>query len=261
MDLQLITKGMCDAALKAGVFIKDARITEADVDVKSKNSLVTFVDKQSEKIIVEALKQVLPEAGFIAEEGEYETNDGGLNWIIDPLDGTTNYIHGLPCYSVSIALVNGKDILAGCVAELNNKETFYAYKNGGAFLNGNPINSSKVSQLEDALISTGFPYYDYTYDEAYLKSLHTFMHDTRGIRRFGSAAVDLAYVACGRFSAFFEYSLSPWDVAAGALIVKEAGGIVSDFTGKDEYLFGRQIVASGNGIHAAVLNVIRKYFT
>lgn len=252
---------MCDAALKAGTFIRDARVTEADVDVKSKNSLVTFVDKQSEKIIVEALQQVLPDAGIIAEEGEYDANAGGLNWIIDPLDGTTNFIHGLPCYSVSIALVKEKEILAGCVAELNNNETFYAYKNGGAFLNGNPIQCSKVTKLEDALIATGFPYYDYTFDDAYLKSLHTFMHDTRGIRRFGSAAVDLAYVACGRFSAFFEYSLSPWDVAAGALIVQEAGGNVTDFSGGDDFLFGRQIVASGHGVQSAVLNVIHKYFS
>ncbi len=232
-----------------------------DIEVKSKNSLVTEIDKNLEKYFVDELSTLLPEAGFIAEEGTSDKRGSDFNWIIDPLDGTTNFIHGIPAYCCSIALLEGKEIILGGILEFNSGEYFEGAKGHGSFLNGKRISVSPTGNLDDSLLATGFPYYDYDYNDQYLALLKDLMNQTRGIRRIGTAALDMAYVACGRFDAFFEYSLHPWDVAAGCIIIEEAGGMLSDFKGGQNHLFGKQMLASNKLIHKMMLDKVQLHFT
>ncbi len=246
---------------EVGIFIKmqEHKVSAQQIETKSKNSLVSYVDKAAEKTLVDELAKLLPQAGFIAEEGTSDKIGEEYNWIIDPLDGTTNFLHGIPTYAVSVALQLKDEIIIGVVYEVNRDECFYAWKGGGAYLNGLPIQCSSTGTLADSLLATGFPYYDYKRVDGYFNLLKNLAHHTRGIRRIGSAAVDLAYVACGRFDAFFEYSLHAWDVAAGALLVKEAGGNISDFSGKEDWLFGKEIVASNVGIQNEIKAKLKQY--
>lgn len=250
-------------ARAVGEFIKNEvhRVKANDIETKSLNSLVSYVDQQAEQKIVDRLMALLPEAGFIAEEGTASNEGQLLNWIIDPLDGTTNFLHSIPVFAVSIALKKEKEIILGVVYEINQDECFHAIKGGGAFLNAQEISVSSAEQLSDGLIATGFPYYDFKRMDGYFNTLRYFAENTRGIRRMGSAAVDLAYVACGRFDAFYEYSLHAWDVAAGALIVQEAGGTVSDFKGGNEWLFGKEIMATNPKVYSSVLSLLQKNFS
>ncbi|MCK4361464.1 MAG: inositol monophosphatase, partial [Bacteroidales bacterium] len=163
-------------------------------------------------------------------------------------------------FSISIALMEGNEIISGVIYEINLQECFYAWKNSQAFLNRTPIKVSETTNLNNSLLATGFPYYDYSKLDQYLKLFKYFMENTRGIRRLGSASVDLAYVACGRFDGFYEYGLSPWDVAAGVLIVQQAGGKVCDFSGDKNYIFGKEIITSNQNIFKEFLNVIKNYF-
>lgn len=242
------------------ILLERKSFSEDKVEVKSKNSLVSHVDKTAEKMLVDQLSKLIPAAGFITEEETNNVRKEKYNWIIDPLDGTTNFIHGIPCFCISIALMEKDEIILGVVHELNLDECFYAWKNGGAFMNDQAIHCSLTDDLKNALIATGFPYYDYQYLDQYLETFKILMNETRGLRRLGSAAVDLAYVACGRFEAFYEYSLNSWDVAAGAIIVKEAGGKVSDFSGKENYLFGKEIIACNAPLYKNFYEVIKRYF-
>lgn len=249
-------------AEKVGKFIR----TEAEnfdlskVEMKEFNNLVSYVDKGAEEQLVEGLRQILPEAGFITEEGTASHSDEEYKWIIDPLDGTTNFTHGLPAYAVSIALAKGHDLLLGVVYEVNRQECFSAWKNGGAYCNGKPIRVSQATTLDKSLLATGFPYYMFDKLDAYMDILKTFMQKTHGIRRIGSAAVDLCYVACGRFEGYYEFNLNAYDIAGGAIIVKEAGGTVSDFSGGSNYFYGEEIVASNGKIHQEVIDDIQKYW-
>jgi myo-inositol-1(or 4)-monophosphatase len=220
------------------------RIMAEQVETKGLNDFVTRVDKNSEKMLIDGLEKLVPDAGFIAEENTKSNKGNVHNWIIDPLDGTTNFIHGLPCFCISIALMENDEVVIGVIYELNQKECFYAWKNGGAFLNDKPIQVSTATRLKDSLLATGFPYYDYKWLDEYMNLFKYFMKNTHGVRRLGSAAADLAYVAAGRLEGFYEYSLKAWDVAAGVLIVTEAGGKVSDFEGGNNYIFGQELVCS-----------------
>ncbi len=262
MELKKITEQVCSISKEVGIFIKkeSVKFNASDIKIKSKNSLVTYVDKTAEKKIVDFLSKLIPESGFIAEEGTSNKKGEIFNWVIDPLDGTTNFIHGIPAYCVSIALLKNQDLLIGVIYDPNQDDLFYAWKNGGAYLNGKSISVSLTAKISDALLATGFPYYDYQKIEGYIDTLTWLMHNSRGIRRIGSAAIDLAYVACGRFDGFYEYSLNPWDVAAGSLIVIEAGGSVQDFEGGENYLFGKEILASNLHIKKQFLNRIKKCF-
>lgn len=261
-ELERITCLSCKIVTEVADFIRGetGKVSAGEIEDKSRNSLVSYVDKTAEEKLVSGLKELIPNAVFLTEEETVEQKSGDFQWIIDPLDGTTNFLHQLPCFSISVALRHKEETILGIVYEVNMKECFYAWKEGGAYLNGRKIEVTKTNNLKDALISTGFPYYDYDRVKSYLKVLEYFMQSTRGIRRFGSAAVDLVYVACGRFDAFFEYSLNPWDVAAGAFIVREAGGRVTDFSGGDNFLFGKEIIAANQGIATDVLEIIRKEF-
>jgi myo-inositol-1(or 4)-monophosphatase len=249
VTLNSILPHVVKTAKKAGAFIKKERenFSANKIEVKGLNDLVTYVDRGSEKIIVDDLKDILPEAGFIVEENS-ATGKKEYNWIVDPLDGTTNFIHGVPCYAVSIALEHNGEIILGVVYEVSRNECFTAVKGGkGAFLNNNPISVSKNETLSKSLIATGFPIYNFERLDNYLNALKYFMQKTHGVRRIGAAAADLCYLACGRVDAFFEYNLNAWDVAAGSLIIEEAGGTVTDFKGGNNFLFGKEIMCT-NGL-------------
>ena len=250
-------------AKEVGSFIRKER-QHFDVDKvehKGFNDLVSYVDKEAERMIVERLSAILPEAGFITEEGTNVTQGEKYNWVIDPLDGTTNFIHGIPVFSVSIALMEDKEVIMGVVYEVNRHECFYALKGSGAFCNDTRIHVSEAPDLAASLISTGFPYYNLELIDRYLNSMKSLMQKTHGLRRLGSAAVDLCYVATGRTEGFFEYNLNSYDVAAGTIIVQEAGGKVTDFSGGNDFIFGRKIVASNRSIHADFLGLLGEFWS
>lgn len=256
-DLQKLLHQTISICKQVGSFVKHehSSFQKSFIEYKGHNDLVSYVDKEAEVKLVQALGALLPESGFIAEEGTTNKKGEVYNWIIDPIDGTTNFIHALPVFAISVALMREKEIILGVVLEINRDECFYATKGGKAFCNGIPISVSNTPALKDSLIATGFPYYDFGKMDVYLAILKAFMRNSHGVRRLGSAAVDLVYVACGRFEAFFEYNLKPWDVAAGVLIVQEAGGTVSDFSNGDDYVFGGELLAA-NAIHGEALEVI-----
>jgi myo-inositol-1(or 4)-monophosphatase len=262
MDLKEITRNVEMVAREAAQFIRGERerFSMDKVELKGFNNFVSFVDTMAEKLLTGRLSAILPSAGFIAEEGTVGLSDRLLKWVIDPLDGTTNFIHGLSPYAVSIALMEGDTLLSGVIHEVSLDESFSAWRGGGAWLNGQPIQVSGAPALSGSLIATGFPYYNYDRITPFLGTLDYFMRHTHGVRRLGSAATDLAYVACGRFDAFYEYSLSPWDVAAGAIIVGEAGGRVSDFSGGTDFVFGKEIVASNPLVYNEFLQIIQREF-
>ncbi|MBK6901246.1 MAG: inositol monophosphatase [Saprospirales bacterium] len=261
-ELELLTLKANDIIREVGLFIRGeiGRVGAERIEEKALHSLVSYVDRTAEENLVAQLGRLLPGSVFLTEEETVENTRGDLMWIIDPLDGTTNFLHQLPCFAISVGLQAHGRLVLGIVYEVNRQELFYAWEGGGAFLDGKPIRVSRAESLKDSLLATGFPYYDFEGMNGYLKALSVFMRESRGIRRLGSAAVDLAYVACGRFDAFFEYSLHPWDVAAGALIVREAGGRVSDFSGGVNYLYGGEILAANPGVYEQVLGVISEAF-
>jgi myo-inositol-1(or 4)-monophosphatase len=263
MQLEQLTHHTIDIVKQASAFIQQeaARFKLDRVEYKDVNNLVSYVDKEAEKLLVDGLKKILPEASFITEEGTtgQAPDLDALNWIIDPLDGTANFVHGLPVYCVSVGLARGTEPLLGVIHEPNRDELFYAYKDGGAWCNGTRLEISKARHLNESLLATGFPYYRFDKHDRYMKILEVLMQKTHGLRRMGAAAVDLAYVAAGRFDGFYEYNLNSWDMAAGVLLVLEAGGVVTDFSGGDNYLFGGDIVA-GSPVHPELLSVIKEIF-
>lgn len=249
-------------ARKAGGFIREEsqRFNTEAIEYKDINNVVSYVDKEAEKMIVEGLSGLDEAIGFITEEETAQTHDiNGYNWIIDPLDGTANFVHGVPHYSVSLALAKGKEVLTGVVYHIPADETYWAVQGGGAWKGDRKLSVSPAVKLQETLMATGFPYYRFEEMHKYIRILEELMQNTHGLRRFGSAALDLAYVAEGRFDGFFEYNLNSYDMAAGVLLVKEAGGSVTDFSGSDNYLFGGDVVAGGQA-HGELLEVIKKYW-
>ncbi|WP_026998607.1 inositol monophosphatase family protein [Eisenibacter elegans] len=264
MNLTQLSREVAAAAREVGQFIRQEskNFSQDKVEYKGTNDLVSYVDKEAEKQVLKALHQALPEAGVVSEEDpeSHKLSQTKYHWIIDPLDGTTNFIHGVPIYSVSIALLEGETPILGVVYEVNQDECFSATKGGGAFLNERPIQTSSIAKAKQALLATGFPYTDFERMDEYIAVLRHLMQHTHGLRRMGSAAVDLAYVAAGRFDAFFEYNLNAWDVAAGALIVQEAGGEVSTFNGGQNFIFGREIVATNGHLMPHLLPLIQQFW-
>ena len=261
MELGKITEEVCRLSRETAGFIHSEvdKLRESDIETKGINNFVTYVDKFSEEQLVKGLSEILPGTGFIAEE-----NPGlemkQLNWVIDPLDGTTNFIHGVPVYSISIALMEKKEVILGVITEINQNECFYTWKGSPSFLNDRQIHVSETARLADSLLATGFPYNDYSRLDPYLNFFRFLMEHSHGIRRLGSAAADLAYVACGRFEGFYEYGLSPWDVAAGTILVRNAGGTVIDFNSGGNYIFGKEIVATNSKIFQEFMNNFTKSF-
>ncbi|MCP4552105.1 MAG: inositol monophosphatase [Bacteroidetes bacterium] len=262
MNLGIITNQVCNLSRTVGRFIRNEvdQLHAKDIEIKGQHDFVTYVDKTAEDRLITELVRILPQAGFIAEESPDIKTKSEFNWIIDPLDGTTNFIHGIPIFCISIALQHNSKIIIGVIYEINRDECFYAWEGERAYLNNKVIKVSQTNYLDDALLATGFPYYDYSKLDAYLQLFKYFMQHTRGVRRLGSAAADLAYVACGRFDGFYEYGLQPWDVAAGSLIVQQAGGFSYDFNGEENHIFGKEIISSNQNIKSQLLHIVKDYF-
>ena len=261
MNLENIEKGVIEICREVGDFISQEGASFDLTRIEQKhvfNNLVSYVDKEAEKKLVTTLRKLFPQAGFITEEGTVErAQQNEYNWIIDPLDGTTNFLHGIPLYAISIGLTRNEEAILGVVYDVCQKQCYHAVENSPAFCEDQIIKVSGIATLSESLLATGFPYYHFDKREDYLDIIKEFLNATHGIRRLGSAAIDLAYVACGRLEGFFEYNLHPWDVAAGTLIVQQAGGKVTDFTGGKNFLFGDQLCASNSNIHREMLEVIR----
>ncbi|MCD6091102.1 MAG: inositol monophosphatase [Bacteroidales bacterium] len=261
-EYQLLTSHVVELSKHIGHFLLQEikTLKQSDVEEKGVHNLVTRVDKAAEKQIIENLSKLLPESGFLAEEGTSTKIGEEYNWIVDPLDGTTNFIHGVPLYSVSIALKRNDELVLGVIYEPNLDECFYTWKGAPSYLNEKEIHVSTILKVDHSLFATGFPYHDYDRLDSFLEFFVYMMKNSRGVRRLGSAAVDLAYVACGRYEGFYEYGLNPWDVAAGILLVQNAGGKVYDFAGGENYLFGEDIVAVNNTISEEFLTQIKAQF-
>ena len=236
-------------------FADRGRVT---VEVKAKHDYVTEVDREAEAAVVAVLRRRVPDHAILAEEGSTGGADAAYRWIVDPLDGTTNFIHGVPAFAVSIGLTDAGGLAAGAVHDPCRGETFHAHRGGGAFLNGARIACTDLDHLDAALIATGFPFRELERLPAYLAAFETFVRSTSGLRRAGSASLDLVYTACGRYDGFFEVGLKPWDLAGGALIVMEAGGIVTDVGGGPGFLQEGSVVAAGPRLHAAMLTITKE---
>lgn len=250
-------KTAVEAAQKAGSFLIEKVSTEVTIETKALNDFVTNVDKESESLIISLLQEDFPEFGILAEEqGAKPHFDKTPYWVIDPLDGTTNFIHRFPIFAVSIGLCVGKQPVLGAVYDPNRKELFTAIQGEGAFLNGQRINVSTAHLLQHSLIGTGFPFRNIAIIDQYQKCFAEILKRTHGIRRAGVASLDLCYLACGRLDGFWEHGLQPWDAAAGTIIIQEAGGKVTDFLNRDEFLFGRTMTASNGIIHEELQKIV-----
>ena len=250
------------AARRAATVINRASndIEALTVQVKQENDFVSEVDRAAERTIIDTLLSAYPKHAILAEESG-ASGESDYQWIIDPLDGTTNYLHGFPQYAVSIALLHKGQLDQAVVYDPTRNELFTASKGAGAFLNNRRIRVSKRVKLADTLIGTGFPFRDFTHLDAYAGMFRDLVQKTSGLRRPGSAALDLAWVASGRMDGFFEIGLNPWDIAAGCLLIKEAGGLVGDFTGEEGYLKSGHVVAGSPKIFAQLLQAIAPHLT
>jgi len=250
------------AALAAGVLLRRhlGKLQDKDIDTKKRFDYVTVVDKQSETLIVETIRRAFPKHKFFAEE-IHRDERGGFRWIIDPLDGTTNFIHSVPAFAVSIGLELDQEIVLGVVYDPMRKELFVAEKGHGAFLNNQPMHVSAVCQPERCLLATGFPFRSQEHLDEYLLSFRKLVVRMSGIRRIGAVALDFAWLAAGRYEGFWEMGLSPWDAAAGSLLIQEAGGQFTDFSGGQEGVWTGNVVASNGLIHSELLQIIREAFS
>jgi myo-inositol-1(or 4)-monophosphatase len=259
-------ENICKQVIKISIEIGDWMVAERlkfsqeNVETKAFNNLVSYVDKTAEERFVKELLELIPGSGILGEEGSSIESSNGYVWIIDPLDGTTNFVHGIPVFCTSVALQFEHKTVLGVVYEPNRKECFFAWKNSTAFCNNKSISVSQNNELSKSLLATGFPYDDFSKKENYIEILKDLMAETRGIRRLGAAALDLCYVAAGRFEGFYEYALQPWDVAAGAFIVERANGKVSDFNNGKTYASGHEIIATNDFIHDELQKKIAHYF-
>ena len=251
------------AARAAGAVINRASldIEKLQVQTKGANDFVTEVDQHAEQVIVEIILQAYPGHGILAEESgrALGAKDSEFVWIIDPLDGTTNFIHGFPVYSVSIALAHRGVVQQAVVYDPTRNDLFIASRGRGAFLNDRRLRVSKRLRMQEALIGTGFPFRKGDNFKRYMKMFEDVMTQCAGLRRPGSAALDLCYVAAGYYDGFFETGLSPWDVAAGSLMVTEAGGLIGNFTGEADYLYQSEVVAGTPKVYGQLVNILSPY--
>jgi myo-inositol-1(or 4)-monophosphatase len=248
-----------EIAREAGAIIAHFAARCVGFELKGEQDLVTEADRASEKLIVERLRTHFPSHSIVAEEGGGHTGSSGFRWYVDPLDGTTNFAHGFPVYNVTLALEKDGEVVAGVVFDPTRDEMFAAERGGGAFLNNRKISVSKCRKLDEALVATGFP----SRRRHLNVNIHFYYHLamlTHGVRRAGAAAIDLAYVACGRADAFWEFNLNPWDMAAGILLVEEAGGVTSDMRGGPRELTKPHLMADNGAIHAELLEVFEQVF-
>jgi myo-inositol-1(or 4)-monophosphatase len=266
-ELELMLRFAEETARSAGALLRDAYYQPVSITNKSKIDLVTQADHESEALIVSAIKARYPNHGILAEESGSIVVDhpeaSELIWIIDPLDGTTNFAHKFPVFSVSIAVRDASDLLIGVIYDPLRDECFSAARGTGAFLNGAPIRVSAMGTLDESLLATGFPYTSHTAEDNNTGAFSVFARKAQGIRRAGSAALDMAYVACGRFDGYWELIVQPWDVAAGIVIVREAGGRVSDYTGDEDtfrMMDARRTVTTNGLIHEAMIETLHELY-
>jgi myo-inositol-1(or 4)-monophosphatase len=259
--LAQITKQVCAASQKAATFIRSqvGEVSGDQIESKERNSLVSYVDKTAEKILVEALTPVLPSPGFQTEEDTVENSRNEFTWIIDPLDGTTNFLQQIPIFSVSVGLAHHGEIVVGCVIDVMQNDCYYAWREGGSWVNGKRIYVSKKDVMSEVIIATGFPYYEPDKLNKLTDLFREVLASVRGIRRLGSAALDLTYVACGKMDAFYETELNPWDIAAGTILVREAGGLVTDFSGNGDFVEKKQIIGSNGLLHQRVADILGRH--
>ena len=251
-----------EAAKEAGKFLKYSvgRVKNIEVKQGEERNLVSEIDKGSEAKIISIIKRHYPNHAILAEESGASDTSSDYKWVIDPLDGTTNFLHGLPIFNVTIGVEYKGEIVAGVVYDPNLDEMFTAEKGSGAYLNGKRLKVTTSTALIDSLLVTGFPYNIAQNPDNAIGHFVNFLVEARGLRRLGSAAIDLSYVAAGRFDGFWEVNLNPWDMAAGILLVREAGGRVTDFAGQESTIYKKQVLASNGAIHEAMLRVLSKGF-
>ncbi len=247
-----------ETAREAGQILLEKFGRKIRISKKADINLVTEADLASEKFIIEKINTHYPKHSVLAEESGASANSGDniWRWIIDPLDGTTNFAHGYPCFCVTIALEKAGEIIIGATFDPTRNEIFAAEKGSGAFLNNRQIHVSETEKLSESLLVTGFPY-DFKQKPDFARHLNEFLLKGRGVRRDGAAAIDLAYVACGRFDGFWEEGLNPWDIAAGVLFIEEAGGIVTNYTNGKLDIYASPILASNGLIHNEMLEIVR----
>jgi myo-inositol-1(or 4)-monophosphatase len=258
MKIDVVREVALRAAKEAGAILREGMEQARIIEYKGVKNIVTDMDRRSEEVIATLVQRELPGHSLVSEEGTRLQGDSGYRWFVDPLDGTTNYAHGYPCFSVSIGVERDGEVIYGVVYDPTLEELFTAERNAGAFLNGKRLRVSAISRLSDALLATGFPPDVATAEENNLDHFATFMKRAQAVRRPGSAALDLCYVAAGRFDGFWELRLSPWDVAAGSLMVMEAGGRVTDLRGQPLRLSKPQVVASNGLLHDEMLRILAK---
>jgi myo-inositol-1(or 4)-monophosphatase len=252
-----------DAAKIGGAVLKDGfgTIRQDQIGLKGAGDFISELDHRSEQAIIRRIKRTFPDHSILAEESGSTGEASLFQWCIDPLDGTANYVQGIGHFSISIAVLQGKDVLLGVVFDPMRDELFHAVRNGGAFMNGQKIHVSEKNDLSRAMLATGFPWRSKPNIDSYQFSFKDLFLKSAGIRRMGSAALDLSYTACGRFDGFWEMALKSWDISAGILMVKEAGGMVSDFKGGDTYMDSGNVVASNRRLHDMIVNVTRKHLS
>ncbi|MBS1127100.1 MAG: inositol-monophosphatase [Nitrospirae bacterium] len=258
---EFLTTAVTAARISGDIILKNlGRLSTSDIQSKQAFDFVTKVDRWSEAVIMKTIREKFPHHLFLSEETLQQKGNGDYRWIIDPLDGTTNFIHGFPVFSVSVALEYKKEIILGVVFDPLRDELFHATKCSGTFLNNTKVRVSDTKTLENSLIATGFPFRKKEMIDDYLNAFKHIFERVSDIRRAGSAAIDLAYIAAGRVEGFFELNLSPWDIAAGGLLITEAGGSITDFEGGEQYLLTGNIVAGNIKIHAEILQIIKQVF-
>lgn len=256
IDLEDVRQAGFAAVEKAAAFLRSRFNQPHSVKKKGAIDLVTEADEYAERVIIDTILAVYPDHSIFAEETGHVAGSSSCRWIIDPLDGTTNFAHNLPCFCTSIAFAADGVTLFGVVETPVLGERFWATRGKGSFLNGKAISVSSVPRLQDSLLATGFPYNLKTIMDTLMARLRSCLDLSQGVRRFGSAAIDLCYVACGRFEGFWEQNLNPWDTAAGALIVREAGGVVTDFAGRPHRDDMKEILATNGRVHDELIRLI-----
>lgn len=261
LSMGFLKTAVSAARLAGDIIIKNlGHLSKEDIQTKQAFDFVTKVDRWSEAVIMQTIREKFPSHLFLSEETLKQEDTGDYRWIIDPLDGTTNYIHSYPMFSVSIALEYESEVVLGVVFDPVRDELFHAVKGGGSFLNNEKIIVSGVASLDKSLIATGFPFRAKEMIDHYLRAFKEIFREVSDLRRAGSAAIDLAYIAAGRFEGFFELALSPWDVAAGSILITEGGGLITDFGGGEDYLSTGNIVAGNKGIQPEILRIIKQVF-
>ena len=258
---EFLTTAVTAARISGDIILKNlGRLSTSDIQSKQTFDFVTKVDRWSEAVIMKTIREKFPHHLFLSEETLQQKGNGDYRWIIDPLDGTTNFIHGFPVFSVSVALEYKKEIILGVVFDPLRDELFHATKGSGTYLNNTKVRVSDTKTFENSLIATGFPFRKKEMIDHYLDAFKHIFEKVSDIRRAGSAAIDLPYIAAGRVEGFFELNLSPWDIAAGSLLITEAGGSITDFEGGEQYLLTGNLVAGNKKIHAEILQIIKQVF-